>query len=267
MKKEFVCFLSAFLFILSSCSNDIQENSKVNLILPKTIKYINIEKPSESLISAITYDGNKIVSIKDKKERTDFIYENNRIVKQIKYKLDGEKETKHKETSYNYLDNKLYIVETFVNYKKTKYIYKYIEDNTIRKEIYDFDNDTGKESISAKNEIFTFINGNITKSVYDWGYINLISNSFYQYDTNNNVFKNILGLNLLLDQADFGSEINISSANNMKRHVVAMEHGPEIASEPYADNLEYVYNSKGYPIRKTTYDYAGRETEIIEYTY
>jgi hypothetical protein len=265
MKKEFSCFLAALLLVLGSCSNDIQENSKENLILPKTIKHINDGKLSESLISTITYNENKIVSIKSKKERTDFTYENDKIVKQITYNIEGNKETKYTETAYSYLDGKLYTVDRFADDKKIKYVYIYNADGTIRKEIYNYD--TGKELKSTTNEVFTLIDGNIIKSIYDHGLVKIISTNFYQYDTKNNVFKNILGLNLLLDQVDFSSEINISSANNIKRHVIAMEHGSEIASEPYANTLEYTYSSKDYPIKKITYDYTGKEIQIIEYTY
>ena len=37
----------------------------------------------------------------------------------------------------------------------------------------------------------------------------LVTTSVYEYDLNNNMFKNIRCLNLLLDQADFLNELNI----------------------------------------------------------
>ncbi|WP_426486228.1 hypothetical protein [Flavobacterium sp. 2] len=161
-------------------------------------------------------------------------------------------------------------VTKFLNGEKLRYDYSYNNNGSITKQVYNFDNTTGKESKKSEKDLITIINGNIANSESDWGdNYDVISTIKYEYDTNNNAFKNIRGLNLLLDQFSLDSEMSLSSNNNIKRFKVTHKQGPlsNIAFEPYWFKMEYEYNKNGYPIKKTTYDYAERITEIVEYVY
>lgn len=65
-----------------SCSNDSDKNDK-NVVLPKTIKYTDIEFPSENSIATVIYNGNKIVSYTEDGERTDYTYDGDLIVRSM----------------------------------------------------------------------------------------------------------------------------------------------------------------------------------------
>jgi YD repeat-containing protein len=268
MQKKLLYCLSVFLLILNSCSTENYDSSE-NTILPKTLITLYPDNPERNFVTKIIYEGNKIVSISNKSGRTDYTYDGDHILSEIKYNLtDGQKV---KYTKYGYTNDSLKTVTTSLNEKETKYVYIYNDDGTISKETYDLDSNTGKESKKTEQDILTFVNGNVVKSESNWGGsgTDVLTTSRYEYDTNNNAFKNITGLNLLLDQANFGTEISFSSANNLKRHIVFSSQGPSsnIEFEPYANTMKYEYNKRGYPTKKTTYDYAERITEIVEYTY
>lgn len=268
MKKKLLFCLSVFLLILNSCSKEDYDSSE-NTILPKTLTTIYPDYPDGNFVTKIIYDGNKIVSISNKSGRTDYTYDGDHILTEIKYNLtDGQKV---KYTQYGYTNDSLKTVTTSLNGEETRYVYIYNNDGTIEKETYHLDNNKGKESKKTEQDILTFVNGNVVKSEFNSGGsgTDVITTSRYEYDTNNNAFKNITGLNLLLDQANFGTEISFSSANNIKRHIVFSIQAPSsnIEFEPYANTMKYEYNKKGYPTKKTTYDYAERIIEIVEYTY
>ncbi len=206
--KLFYFFMVSFILTFGSCTND--DNSDTNLILPKAM--VHKDKNNNAYqTTTFTYDANKIVSVSNENRLIRFTYDGDEIVKEIEYnKYDG-KEIKYSETAYSYSNDSLKIVTT----EEAKYVYRNNEDGTIKKEAYDFDDKTGKELKTGKNEVLTFINGNLIKIVSDWEHEPYVTTCRYDYDTNNNAFKNVLGLNLLLDQADFGSELNFSSANNI----------------------------------------------------
>lgn len=251
--------------LLNSCSNE-ENNNAANLVLPKTITY----KDQNNKIyqtTAFTYDGNKMVSVSNKFVTIDFVYDGNRIVKETQYRDYGKSCI---EKSYSYSNDSLKTVTKLLNGKETRFLYINNGHGAIKKEVYDFDNKTGKESKSDENMVLTVLNGNIVKSEYNWGDgYNVISNSYYEYDTKNNVFKNVTGLNLLIDQFNFDDEMNLSSANNITRYKVhhIQNSKSTIVFEPSGNVMKYEYNSKGYPTKKTTYDYTGNIIEIIEYTY
>lgn len=269
MQKKLLCLLSAILLVFTSCSND--ENADyASLILPKTITY---KDGNNKIYQTATFDynDNKIVSFSNGNVYIDFTYEGNKIVKEIRYANYGESCI---EKLYNYSNGSLKTVMKSVNGKESKYVYINNGDRTIKKEIYKIDKE-GKQSESYSIDMLTFEKGNIIKSVLHWAEGAYIDTYHYDYDTKKNAFKNILGLNLLLDQADFGSQLNFSSANNIKKYSISTSRNPEILPDPYegiifdpyAENSNYEYNKEGYPLKKTTFDYKGNITDIIEYTY
>jgi len=267
--KKILYYLIALLFILNSCNSEEHEDN--NLILPKTLK-VTYPGSSESDMITFVYDDNKIVSKTSKSERMDYSYDDNKIVKIIKYSFEKRQEIKSSEISFTYKNGNLNTatIIDYVNKSKLQFIYSYKQDGIIEKENYYLDSMTGKELKNMNREILTFVNGNLQKSVFNWeSRPETTTTSNFYYDSNNNAFKNVLGFNLLLDQASFGSELelNISSVNNLKRHTESSIQGPDIVIEPYANTMEYQYNAKGYPIKTVIYDYTERVTRIIEYTY
>lgn len=267
MKKILFYCLIVSLLILNSCTNEELEGN--DLVLPKTLK-VTYPGSSENDIINFVYDGNKIVSVINKSERINYSYEDDKIVKIVNYSLERGQEIKSSEISFTYKNGSLNTAVKIENGNKSKCIYIYKEGGIIEKENYYFDNQTGKESKNTKNQILTVINGNLLKSVFNWeSRPEITTTSHYDYDSNNNAFKNVLGFNLLLDQAnfDYEPELNISCANNLEKHIESAIHGSDISFEPYANTMQYQYNAKGYPIKTMIYDYTERAIRIIEYTY
>ncbi|OXG02257.1 YD repeat-containing protein [Flavobacterium araucananum] len=262
MKKNLFYYLPLLLLLLNSCSSE-ENNDYPNLILPKKIIY----KDQNNKIyetTTFTYDGNKIVSVVNSDLYIDFTYDGNRIVKSIQYRNYGESYT---EKLYSYSNDKLHKVNLSYSDREREYIYTYNND-IITKQIHNVDNKIGSDENTE--DVFIVLNGNIVKSKCNFGNgYDVISNSYYEYDTKNNAFKNVTGLNLLIDQFNFGDEISSPSVNNITRYKVYYIQGSKstIVFEPSGNVMKYEYNLEGYPIKKTTYDYADQIIEIIEYTY
>lgn len=267
MKKQLLYYL-AILVVFNSCSREDYDFSE-NTILPKTLKTSYLGSSKEDFVTNFIYDGNKIVSIVNKFSRRDYEYDGNHIVKETVYSLyDGEK-NKSLETLYAYENGNLVAVTKFLDGQETKYVYSYNSNAIINKDTYEFDINTGKESKKTEKDIISIFNGNMIKSEFNWGDDDVISISKYQYDTNKNAFKNITGLNLLLDQFNLDGEISLSSNNNIQRFYISHIQGASSSKifEPHSFRMEYEYNKKGYPTKRTTYDYAERIAEIVEYIY
>jgi hypothetical protein len=107
MKKNLFYFLAIALPMLTSCSNDtVVSTSRSEIILPKTVKY---SSTGSSLVNSFdfTYSGNRIKSITGINERTDYTYEDDFIVKEVKYNTQSGSDVKKEEYSYAYENNKL----------------------------------------------------------------------------------------------------------------------------------------------------------------
>nr|WP_294783174.1 hypothetical protein [uncultured Flavobacterium sp.] len=264
MKSSFF-YLLALLFLLTSCSNDSSNDSTV--ILPKSLKVSYPGESSRTYSTDFVYDGSRIVSISDKFEKIEYEYDGNKITRAIHFKFDDRQQIKTSEILFTYQEDKLSTVEKFSEGKMVKYVYVYNSDGTIKKQAVST-NENKIDPQEAEYEIFSFAEGNLTKGVSSsgnsWG---IVSTFRYQYDTNNNAYKNILGYNLLLDQGDFGFEINTSSTNNLKMYNLSSKGDPDFVFEPFANSMIYQYNSKGYPVKKTIYDYTEKAIQVIEYFY
>ncbi|MDQ6527637.1 hypothetical protein [Flavobacterium sp. LHD-85] len=269
MQKKLLFCLSVIFLVFNSCSNEEYYPSE-NTILPKTIKTIYPTYPEENYDANFIYDGNKIVSIRNKNGKRNYEYDGNHIVRETVYSFYKGEETKSSETLFTYENNKLKTAAKFAYGIAAKYTYSYNNDGSITKEMCDLDIDTGKETKRTEKDVITIIDGNIVKSEYNWGEgYDVISIVKYEYDTNKNAFKNIMGLNLLLDQFSLDYETGLSSNNNMKGYYVRNIQGSSsgIIFEPQWFKMEYEYNKKGYPTKKITYDYAERIKEVIEFVY
>lgn len=265
MKKHLLYSLSIVSFLLFSCSNEGYGYSE-DIILPKTLNTIYPDHPEKKYVTNIVYKGNKIVIVSNKFQRIVYGYNDNRIGSEIKYTIENQQEIKLSETIYEYENEGLKTVLQTVNGQKTKWIYSKNADGSIVKETYSFDTENKKEE-NLGHTVLTIINGNLINLVSNWGYGDVVTCGKYEYDGNNNPFKNILGFDLLLDQEVFGLELNISSTNNLTKHNYYPITSGNIVFETYCNTMKYEYNKKGYPTKKTTYDYAGRILDIIEFVY
>lgn len=266
MKKYLSYCWAIVLFVLFSCSNEEYVENQ-NMILPKVLKTIYPDSPSDNFETNIVYNENKIVKVSNKFERIDYSYSGNFISAEVKYNIQNGKEVKYSETFYEYENESLKTVSKILNGEQMRYVYSKNDDGSINMESYIFDTQTKKESKNPGLDVLTIDNGNLINMVSEWGYNDVITCSRFQYDKYNNAFKNVLGFNLLLGQEIFGSEINISSFNNLTRHSYSPIVSGSIVFEPYSCTMVYEYNKKSYPIKKTTYDYAGRIINITEYEY
>lgn len=258
--KKIVCLFGVLALTLTSCSKDDDNTNGNNIFLPKTIQRTDEAFPVENKISTIVYDGNKIVSITNQFTKIEFTYTGNLITKKIDYNVSGVQPTKNSETSYAYANGKLQTVSssiTGIGSNKTEYTYN--SDGTIKKETYI--TTSGVEVKLSNSELFTVVNGNLTKIVSSGP--NTTITDVYNYDTKNNVFKNVLGFSLLLDQQithSLGQDI-YSSVNNIEKSTET------INSNPIDYTAKYDYNAKGYPIKKTSYNQDGTVKEVFDYTY
>jgi hypothetical protein len=266
MKKYLLYCLSIVSFLLFSCSNEGYGYSE-DIILPKTLNTIYPDHTEKNYATTIVYNGNEIVTITNKDQRIVYGYNDNRIVSEIKYIIKNQHEIKYSETIYEYENEGLKTVSQTVNGQETKWIYNKNADGSIAKETYSFDAENKKEQKNLGHNVLTIINGNLINLVSDWEYGDVVTCGKYEYDGNNNPFKNVLGFDLLLDQEAFGLELNISSANNLTKHNYYPITSGNIVFEPYCNTIKYEYNQKGYPTKKTTYDYAGRKLDIVEFVY
>lgn len=187
--------------LFSTCSRDNEPNSdKTSLILPKKVTYIeNIDDNNAGQDSYLTYNGNKLVSvITSSRWKSIFTYTGDLITKIEDYDTNKLFST----TTYNYTNGKLASrlivnIETLHPYSYTTY-YVHNTDGTVS---YSSINGNGK---------LTFKNGNLVSNIGDYAHIT------YEYDTKNNPFKNILGIDILVFDEDDNLGFNISKNNCIK---------------------------------------------------
>jgi hypothetical protein len=272
--KKLLYLFTASLFALSSCSSDENDNSVdvANGILPKILKYTDIEDPLENAIYLSTYDGNKILSTKQNKGRTDYTYDGNFIVKKINYGTVGifGKEVISDVTVYSYLNGKLVETSYAEGYStdfpdgkyKRRTVFTYNADGTVKREIYTKNYGIEIEYKSNYVEVLTFANGNLVKTVETNSEINSVFTSTYEYDNKNNPLKNILGFSLLINHSE--GEGAMSSVNNIVSYTASYNNNVV----PNVYKREYVYDANGYPIKITLYKNDGTtNNRTNEYTY
>jgi len=249
MKRILFYFLSASLILLASCSSE--ENDSI-LILPKTINYIDVKTSKDSLVQ-VSYDGNKIKSLIGEAGRIEFLYEGDFIIKQTRYFTKEGKDVKNDEFSYSYKNDKLFL-ETHIegNLKSTR-AFTYNDNGTVdvkSNTIYS----NGVQEREEKQE-YTFVNGNLLKSIYYYNE-NRRSELKFEYDANNNPFKNVLGYQLLMTR-------DISVNNIVKVNNTDVMNGSVLSTQNY--KTEYIYNDDGYPV-KVVSSFSVPD-KIIEYIY
>jgi len=277
MKKKLFYFLSAFVFVFTSCSNDAETNKPLEpsqQILPKAIVYqskINDETQTNTLV----YNGNKILNVSrlldGKVVKTVFTYSGNLITKTEGF-IDN---VLISTTNYTYDKNKLkeaILILANVSSKNGFYMKRFYTHNSDGTISYVIFRDYAPNIAEDGEKIMTFKDGNLVKTTTKYlgepSYYNYVYE--YKYDSKNNPLKNIVGLDLILfdggvynghdmSNGDFG--INDFGLNNVieKTTIVSSKAG----SETYVEKLSYTYDETGFPLTKKTDE---SEYDII-YTY
>ena len=256
--KKLVLLSAIISLVITSCSSDT-DSKKENLILPKTITYTYPPETEKAIeIGLVRYDGNKINSIIGANKRTLFTYTDNLITKQVVYEKDKQgKEFKSKEAFYSYKNGKL---DTKISHTSDalspdwvfthKTVYMHSSNELISFVTYSINNDTKVETKTIEGTL-NYENGNLVRRAGNiWSYV-------YEYDNKNNPLKNIVGLDLLLDDI---REIG-------KNNVVKITNKPSPNSTPAIFLRDYTYDDNNYPTKNTSYTNSGTIEFDIEYTY
>lgn len=251
--KKILCLLTAALLSLSSCSNDNDEpsNSQESILVKEIVGVYN----GITYLQKISYNGNRIQSINFQGGLRTYTYTDNLITKIED--LD-EKGNLTSALEYKYTNGKIYsclsIGYDFGTLYKNLIKYVHNPDGTVSYQNYKVNYTTGEEQgkdvVSGK----LFIkNGNIIKDeVYSDS--ELEYSMVYEYDDKNEIFKNILGYNLLLNL--------MPSTNNVVKSTTIYKIGPAgIVVNSYE------YNSNGYPASKKVDVANGTPFSVIQYKY
>lgn len=248
MKKLFY-FFTFLSVVLSSCSSD-DTTSSLPILVTQMIQTNEYAGNSETNTINFNYSGNKLIKQTIGNASIDFTYTGNLITK-IEYKQGNEV---YQRTEYTYDSN-----EKLINYKR-----------------FEFDNISGDYGINV-NYVYN-TNGSVNFTRYS-GYLpnlnlttsgtltlnqeNLVStiafsngDSYtYSYDTKNNPFKNILGV----DKIPFEDD----EANSFFRNYISINKTDSGFS--YTTSFINNYNSNDYPSQTTEND--GYEIVTTQYIY
>ncbi len=263
--KKILSLFGALALVLTSCSSD--DNQEGNVILPKTIKYSSVAYPSDNSTYVATYNGTKIVSMKDETGRTDYSYEGNLVVKATNYDTESGKDILSDITTYQYTNGKLagytfaeaFSAEFPEGRYKSRIAFTYNADGTVKRERYNIEGTT--ETKSVYSEVLTFANGNLVKSVQTESESGSVFTAEYEYDNKNSPYKNIAGFNLLVDHSE-GEGSVYSSVNNIVKYTASYSN--ETAS---VFKSEIVYDANNFPTKITNFTKEGVAAESNEFIY
>ncbi|MFH6969256.1 hypothetical protein [Flavobacterium sp. FlaQc-28] len=264
--KKLLCLFGALALVLTSCSSD--DNQEGNVILPKTIKYSSVGYPSENSTYVATYNGTKIVSMKDETGRTDYTYDGNLMVKETNYDTESGKDIISDVTTYKYTNGKLteYVYAegfstAFPNGEyNSRIVFTHNADGTVKRERYNINGAVEKKSIYS--EVLTFANGNLVKSVQTDSETGTVFTAQYEYDNKNSPYKNIAGFNLLIDHSE-GEGSVYSSVNNIVKYTASYSN-----ETPNVYKSEIVYDANNFLSKVTNFKRDGiTPAESYEFTY
>jgi len=229
------------LVILYSCSND--DNSS-NSNMPLVKKAVSIEANGENgLTFDYSYIGNKITTIEvSNGQSLKFYYTGNLITKTEKY-LYNDTELSN-EIIYQYDNNERLVSEEskdFLNsvLETREYIY---ESNGTVSYLY-YTGEIGSVTVLVKTGTYFFNANNEVEKLEDTsvGSNEMITTNF-TYDTNNSIFKNVLGWNKIFSTVYDGKTNNILTSTTINADDIVI----------YGYTNQYSYNNAGYPVALTT---------------
>lgn len=259
MKKIF-CLLSVLVLVLVSCSND---DSKESSVFVK--KIIDIDSNGNSFTTDFTYDGTRkdretIINNETNKVAYYMDYSYNRegmIASVLKSTTDG-KPLVLVELTYNDIYLKTILQTEFVsskkNIKKTYYSTGIRFGNeTVTYKTVDVDEDNNAETNPVQGKL-TLEDGKIVKDEIIGAQTTTI---VYEYDTANNPFKNVKGVEALLGNFDLG----YSKFNKVKETSTTSSDSPKTNSSTYS------YDGKNFPTEAKHFDKDGNIKGSTQYFY
>lgn len=219
MKKIFS--LLCLVFILHACSSD--DSSENNSNNNEVVLLKKLERSNDVDIDYYKYNGTKLdyISIGDESgsiSRLQFTYSGDLIIKSEWFdnnQPSGEK------TTYSYSDNRLNEVRTYSPGAVLEYISNYTHNTngSVNVVINGYNGNS-----SGYKKVFLDSNNNIIK-IENQGSFEL-----FEYDNNNNPYKNITGFDKLYLLSDVGGK------NNIAKEII-----------PYGKTYNYTYNNLNYP--------------------
>lgn len=233
--KKLLYLFTASLLVFTSCSNDDDNSSdQASSILVKKITEYEDGLP---VSRDVLYNGNKIVSITETDgSQTRFTYNGNQIVKIEKFDEDGLSEGP---IEYGYTNGLMTsYVEKYDDLYNHKIKYIHNNDETVSYEQFKVNISTGDEEKYGQTGKLTFKDGNLIKAERSFGQFNSVET--YEYDTKNSPFKNIIGLNLLLDDEP-------TTNNVIKRSYTSVSDANTHTSETI---YSYKYDANNYPTER-----------------
>lgn len=257
--KKLLVLSTVLALIVSSCSSDDNSKSADTAILPKTITYTYPPETQKAIeISAVKYDGNKINSITALNKRTSYTYTGDLITKLEIFERDRQgKEIKIRDASFTYEGKKLktkIVKSTNIDSPGLEYnektVYTHLSDELINYITYSVNPNTNVETKTLEGSLI-YENDNLVKFQAN------NANYVYEYDNKNNPLKNVLSLNLLLNEI----------RENGKNNVLKITSKPSPTSIPAIFEREYTYNDKDFPTKNISYTNGEWVEFDIEYTY
>jgi hypothetical protein len=232
MKKK-LCFFSALaLVLISSCSSDdsSSESNDDLVLLKKTITTGSDE--DENGTTNYTYDGNRLVLSWDT---------TNDLNMHVTYKADFITKIEWKdangkvEQEQTYLYNSDGKIETFIRVEPDndygyKEVYTYNSDGTVSVKLYS--GNSTSQTVTSGTGTIKFLDGEISQMTFSNG-----EDHKYTYDSKNNPFKNVLGM----DKIAFTDGEADGILHNMLTDLVGKE---------FWSNSTFTYNENGYPIKE-----------------
>ncbi|MTH16427.1 hypothetical protein [Flavobacterium sp. LC2016-01] len=255
--KKFLPFFSALVLILNSCSSD---DSKESSVFVK--KIIEVDKNGTSYTTDFTYDGTKknreTVTNNETKEvyYMDYSYYSDGLISSVLKSNTKGYPLILTELTYNGDFLKTVLVTEFAGTKKIikKTYYAAVLTNSYTYKTVDVDENNNAES----NAIIGKLSIEDGKIVKDEATGFKTSTTLYEYDSNNNPFKNVKGVNSLLGNFDLG----YSTYNVIKQTATS-----SVSNSPVIYSTTYTYNGKNFPTEAKQFDKDGNVESSTQYFY
>ncbi|TRX01346.1 hypothetical protein [Flavobacterium gawalongense] len=251
--KKLLLFIGLGILALNSCSKD---NTETAISINKR----PIIRNKNGVIFTYTYDGNKIIQCENNwGDKWVYTYTGDLITKEDNYNYN----VLRRSYEHTYENNKI-ATSIVKDYDipllfKSKSVYTYTSDTSVMRQIYSYVNNGYVTNTWQKSSLvkYTLIDGHITieEILKTDGTSN--STTVYEYDSKNNVFKNVLGFDKLIYKTDVSDDTKHNTINNITRYYYA----------PTYRELSFTFNydTDNYPISKTWYNGNGISTETYTY--
>ena len=251
--KKILCVFGALCMLLSSCSSDDDSS----LILIK--KIVEINNDGDNFTVNYTYDGNKISE--EAAQEGDHNYK-------VTYSYDGNLITSMAESSNGHIDvittltyngNNLQtiLVDEIDGTKHyiTKTYYTHNVDGSFAYKKVDVNQETKAET-NVRTGKLTYTDGNLVKEEN----VNSSETSIivYEYDTKNSPFKNVVGVDLLLDN----SELGYSKHNKIKETTTS-----SLSSSNLVYTSTFSYDGNDFPTEVKHFNKEGKTEGSTQYFY